>query len=278
MLKLDQHSRLAFIEFILYWEAEIQSRTLTSQFAISRQQAWQDLRIYCERFPKNCLLDGLTKAYRVLPTFCPQIVRPNLDDYLNWVANPSCIPQFTCEKTSPTASLKLPQRQVNLPTIRQLVKAKRASQRAEVDYVSLKNPNREGRIITPHSFFNTGLRWHLRAWCEKHREYRDFVLSRFRGDVELLGRSEMTGENDSNWHKEIELIFVPDRRLSPEQRAVIAHDYAMEDGELCVNTRAALAHYLLQQMQVNVTTLHANPEAQQLELVNINDVKEWLFH
>ena len=46
MQKLDQQSRLAFIDFILHWEGEIQIKTLTAQFSISRQQAWQDVRFY----------------------------------------------------------------------------------------------------------------------------------------------------------------------------------------------------------------------------------------
>lgn len=51
----------------------------------------------------------------------------------------------------------------------------------------------------------------------------------------------------------------------------------MHNGQLPLTTRAALAQYLLQQMQVNVKTLDAIPEAQQLELFNLHDVKPWLF-
>lgn len=277
MQKLDQQSRLAFIDFILYWEGEIQIKTLTAHFSISRQQAWHDVRAYCESFPQNCKSDPKEKVYRALSSFRPQLIISDIDQYLNWVENPNMLPQGTNKVFTKSPILKLPPRQVDPAIIRKLVVAMRSHQRIEVDYVSLTNPSREGRIIVPHTFFNTGLRWHLRAYCEKHQEYRDFVLSRFRGDVDLLGTSERTGECDQNWHQEIELVFVPDRRLDSEQKAVIAHDYKMQGGELRVSTRAALAHYLLQQMQVNIKTLHASPEAQQLELVNLSDVKPWLF-
>src|SRR5690625_5587511 len=82
--------------------------------------------------------------------------------------------------------------------MRGLVTAIRTQQRLEVDYVSLSNPNRQGRIIVPHTFVSTGLRWHLRAWCEKSQSYRDFVLSRFRGEPELLGDRKSTRLNSSH--------------------------------------------------------------------------------
>ncbi|MCD8514180.1 MAG: WYL domain-containing protein [Nitrincola sp.] len=147
----------------------------------------------------------------------------------------------------------------------------------EVDYVSLSNPDREGRIIAPHSFAKTGLRWHLRAWCEKSQEYRDFVLSRFRGIPDLEGKSQKTGEDDTAWHTFIDVIFAPDPRLTPAQKEVIEADYQMQNGQLRINTRACLAQYVIQEMQVNIKMLDPDPKAQQLILVNKDDISEWLF-
>lgn len=47
----------------------------------------------------------------------------------------------------------------------------------------------EIRLIAPHTLIYTGMRWHVRACCEKNRQYRDFVLSRLRGVPELLDKS-----------------------------------------------------------------------------------------
>lgn len=277
MNKSDQHSRLVFIDFVLYWDGAVQNRQLTYQFGISRQQAWQDLQCYAERFPANIAINIPNKPYCASPCFTPQLMVPDIDSYLHWVQTPAIFSHSAVGHLPQNSNLQLPPRQVNPAIIRTLVQAMRSQQRVEADYVSLTNPDREGRIISPYTFVNTGLRWHLRGWCEKHQEYRDFVLSRFRGEAEILGESEKTGIDDEVWHNEVELILVPDRRLTPEQQAVIAHDYQMEEGKLHIKTRAALAQYVLQQMQVNIKTLDAIPEAQQLELVNLNDVKPWLF-
>ena len=277
MHKSEQQSRLRFIEFILYWQGHIHNKQLVTQFGISRQQAWQDLQRYAELVPANLQPLQQHKPYQAAANLQPTLFTPDIDHYLRWVQHPACFEQPGEAKSSNSATLQLPPRQVSAGLIRVLVQALREQQRVEVDYVSLTNPDREGRIISPHTLVNTGLRWHLRGWCEKHREYRDFVLSRFRGEAELLGPAEKTGADDSAWHTEITLQLVPDRRLSPEQQAVLVHDYQMHNGQLQLTTRAALAQYLLQQMQVNVKTLDAIPETQQLELANLHDIKPWLF-
>lgn len=162
--------------------------------------------------------------------------------------------------------------------MRSLVSAIKQQRRVEVNYVSLSNPDGEGRIIQPHIFVKTGLRWHLRAFDEKHMEFRDFVLSRFCGEPELLDKATHTTEQDHGWNTYIELILIPDQRLNPKQKAVIEQDYQMQKGQLIIETRAALAQYLLQEMQVNIKFHDEYPEAQQLVLVNKDDIKQWLFN
>lgn len=47
-------------------------------------------------------------------------------------------------------------------------------------------PEAEIRLIAPHTLVYSGMRWHVRAYCDKNHDYRDFVLSRFRGVRELM--------------------------------------------------------------------------------------------
>ncbi|MDU0355791.1 WYL domain-containing protein [Paraglaciecola aquimarina] len=178
------------------------------------------------------------------------------------------------ESTSLTySSLQLPSRQVAPLVMRGLVNAINQKCRIEVDYVSLSNPDGEGRIIQPHIFIKTGLRWHLRAFDEKHREFRDLVLSRFGGELELLDKATHQGEQDQGWNTFVNIILAPDPRLSSAQKSVLEQDYQMQNGQLVIETRAALAQYLLQEMQVNFKYRDKSPEAQQLVLVNESDIK-----
>ena len=67
--------------------------------------------------------------------------------------------------------------------MRGLIGAIKQKKRVDVEYLSLNTSSFEDRVIQPHSLVKTGLRWHLRGYCEYCSEIRDFVLSRFRGNV-----------------------------------------------------------------------------------------------
>ncbi|WP_288132661.1 WYL domain-containing protein [Microbulbifer sp.] len=274
-----QNRRFWLIELIAYWEGRLTTRHLREFFGISRQLASSEIGHYRKAYPHNLLeyqrSDG---AHLPAPDFQRHHISDDVAEYLSWMSGlqasllPSQSPVYL-----PHFILPHPPRNITPEVIRPLVRALRESRRVEVDYGSIGNPNREGRIIVPHTFVNTGPRWHLRAWCEKNGDYRDFVLSRFHGQPEMLGKSPHTADGDEKWNTEITLIFEPDSRLNAEKKAVLEHDYGMTNGQLHLTTRAPLANYLLQEMRVNTKMLDGRPEAQQLVLVNFDDVQGWLF-
>lgn len=268
------HQRYRFIELIAYWEGRVNATTLAQQFGQSRQQNSADINAYKNLAPDNLLYDSSLKVNIPASTFLPKFISTQVDEYLHWFhigqMPPSVVPRLS-------ESLRIPSRKISPDIMRCLVAAIRQQKRIEVDYVSLNNPNREGRVIAPHSFVNTGLRWHLRAWCEKSGEYRDFVLSRFRGEPELLEKSDRTAAQDVGWNTQVTIILQPDPRLSPAKREVLENDYQMDGGQLHITTKACLVNYLLREMQINTKMLDGTPEAQQLVLVNQADIKRWLF-
>lgn len=60
----------------------------------------------------------------------------------------------------------------------------------------------------------------------------------------------------------------PDHRLTEAQQKIIAMDYGMENGHLDINTRAALAPYVLSRLGITLDNHHPDPLIQQLELTN----------
>lgn len=266
--------RLWFIELIAWWEGKTNASALINQFAISRVQAQQDIKRYQQQAPDNLRYCASNKGFTPTSLFQPMYINGDVIEYLNWLGQ---YEQLAEPAALPHHALALPARQVSAQVIRVLVSAMRQQKRVDVDYVSLSHPNHQGRNIVPHHFVKTGLRWHLRAFCEKSGEYRDFVLSRFRGEPELLSKSNHTAAEDNGWNTEINIILKPDPRLSPAQQQVIAQDYSMQHSQLTIKTRACLAQYLLQELQVNLRQPGISPEAQQLVVVNIDEVKPWLF-
>ncbi|MCY1536831.1 WYL domain protein [compost metagenome] len=162
--------------------------------------------------------------------------------------------------------------------LRPLLKACREGLRLECDYVSFNTPHVETRLIAPHTLVYTGMRWHVRAYCEKNRAYRDFVLSRFRGVPELIEDVSANGrEEDVGWNTPVQVIIEPDTRLKPEQRAIIETDFGMRNGRLVIETQGALVQYVLQRYQIDPTKVHAKASAQQIIVANLDDIKDWLY-
>ena len=150
--------------------------------------------------------------------------------------------------------------------------------RLEVEYVSLANPAPEGRLIAPHTLVYTGMRWHVRAYCEKNNQYRDFVLSRLRGQPELDGNSENGIDGDEVWNNEVTVIIEPDSRLTAAQKAIIEADFGMQNGQLLIPTRRALVKYVLQRYQIDPTKMEPRPEAQQIVVKNLTELEPWLYN
>lgn len=161
--------------------------------------------------------------------------------------------------------------------LRQIVKACRNQTRLEVDYRSVNTPDKDGRIIVPHSIVHSGMRWHVRAFCEKNNDYRDFVLTRFYATPDAVGSSEHSIVQGEAWNTQVNVCFTPDQRLSYEQQAIVANDYGMTENRLLIQVRGALVQYLMQMMRIDMNVIAADPRAQQIVIHNMDAVKQWLF-
>jgi predicted DNA-binding transcriptional regulator YafY len=267
--------RLWLIELLSYWEGGINTSSLIDAFNISRQQAMKDIHNYNELSPGALKYNSSKKRFEPTGELTFLFISGDVSEYLNWITGITPAQNYSSVQHE---SISHPPRRISPEIVRPLVTAVRNQQRVDVDYASISSASNEGRIIAPHTFVNAGLRWHVRAWCEKSQGYRDFVLSRFRGTPELQeGVTEHTVERDEAWNTYVTLVIKPDPRLSREQQAVLERDYLMEKGELRITTRAALAQYTLQNLQVSTKVLDANPVAQQLVLANYEQIKQWLY-
>ena len=133
-------------------------------------------------------------------------------------------------------------------------------------------------MIAPHTLVYSGYRWHVRAYCEKRAGYSDFVLSRFRGNPDIMDlESPNPIEEDIVWNTPVDIIIQPDSRLTPAQQAIIATDYGMTRKRLKITTRAALVPYALRQLQIDAHVQQSKPEAQQIVVANLEELRQWLF-
>lgn len=273
--------RYRFIETLVLWEGRLTTRHLCDTFGIGRQQASKDINNYIREVgPGNLEYDKFLKGYKPTATFKPQVTEGLADEYLHLMARNNELMNVFESLSLNVANaevLSVPVRDVKPEVLRPIMQAARQQKRLDVDYVSLNHPDREGRVIVPHTLVYTGLRWHVRAWCEKNGEYRDFVLSRFREIPDIMDDSEHGADGDEQWNTFDDLCIVPDPRLSKEQQEVVEGDYGMKTGMLQVSTRARLVPYVLQLLHINPNELADDPTAQQIILKNRDELAPWLF-
>ncbi|WJN61599.1 WYL domain-containing protein [Pseudomonas sp. SO81] len=282
-VRWDLALRYRLIETIAWWEGRLTTGHLMQSFGISRQQASKDINSYITDYaPKNLEYDKHLKGYVPSRHFKPLFIDDSASAYLHLLnQNHDRAPHIEglALAYAHTEVLEVPDRSVRPEVLRPLLKACREGLRLECEYVSFNTPDGETRLIAPHTLIYTGMRWHVRAYCEKNRDYRDFVLSRFRGEPGLMDdQSEHSQDLDSGWNTELAVVIEPDSRLKHEQRAIIEADYGMQNGQLLIETRGALVQYVLQRYQIDPTKVHAKAEAQQIVVANLDELKPWLYH
>jgi predicted DNA-binding transcriptional regulator YafY len=280
-VRWDLALRYRLIETVAWWEGRLTTGHLIQSFGISRQQASKDINTYItEHAPKNLTYDKQIKGYVPSKQFKPRFIDDSASAYLHLLyQNNERAPHIDglALAYAHTKVLDVPDRPIRPDILRPLLKACRDGLRLETEYVSLNTPLVEIRLIAPHTLIYTGMRWHVRAYCEKNRQYRDFVLSRLRGVPELLDKSENSAAMDDDWNSEISVIIKADERLDAAQKAIIETDFGMFEGQLVVPSRRALVKYVLQRYQIDPRSLNPNEEAQQIVVANLKELKPWLY-
>ena len=181
-------------------------------FGIGRQQASKDINNYKRSIgPGNLEYDGTAKGYRPSARFRPTVTQGKTEEYLDILAGGSDIQQILGQlpdSLTATEVLSVPTRQIPPSILRPLILAAKDHLRVEVDYVSLNQPDREGRIIVPHTLVWTGCAGMSGDGAKKSGLPR-FVLSRFRGEPEVLDASDHTGASDDDWHTLVTIEIAP---------------------------------------------------------------------
>ena len=280
-IKWDLLLRYRFIEIISYWEGRLTANHLMDAFKIGRQQASKDINWYKRQYPHNLDYDLQLKGHVPTAEFTPMFTRGSADEYLQILqANEDLSQHYANAFLHPTAThiMRPPTRGISPEILRPVIQACRERRRLDINYISLSTPEQpDGRLICPHTLVNNGFRWHVRAYCEKNQDYRDFVLSRIQGIPDVEDKARYYVDGDAAWNTKVDLIIVPHRQLTKPQQHVIATDYSMENGQLVIHTRAALVEYTLQILRIDKLSGQRPAVEQQVEILNFDEVKDYCF-
>ena len=260
-----QRARLKAIETLAYWKGRVNTSDLIRHFGISRAVALRDFKIYRGIAPRNLEYNPTDKVFAPAEGFSPHLGPPRFDDWITMYPG-------NCEFVERPLFDLLPE--ITRPTLT----AVNQGLALRVLYRSMEHPDGMERTLYPHTLVYTGFRWHVRAWCDFRKEFRDFNLSRMvRARVlDQKAPEHAIREQDSLWNRMVEIRLKANPGLSKKEQRLIKAEFGMLGKTLSITTRAALVMYVLQSFQVEIDK-GRNPRKNRLILSNRSALESYLW-
>jgi hypothetical protein len=247
-----KQERLAHIDFRLFFLGDVGRHDLMKRFGLAEAAATRDLADYKKRAESNLEYDTKAKLYKATSDFKPlfdyqadqvlaALSKGIGDDLVN-----APKPYIACETPS----------QLNKPDVGVLSHITRAiynKSALAIQYRSMRSGATE-REIVPFCLVDNGLRWHVRAYDRRRSQFMDLVITRISNPStaqEPDPNEQELKDSDIQWNRIVELEIVAHPSL--EHKETIEVDYAMTEGVLHINVRAAVAGYLLRRWNVDCT-------------------------
>jgi len=276
-MKWNVEQRLSFLEARLFWEGRVNRKDLMTRFGISVPQASSDLQKYQKLAPKNIKYDKSGKFYYASSNFKPKIISPNPNDFFsqlhlisNGVFQKNASFLYTVPEFDVTPS---PERYADMDTLRKILKAIKENKALEIEYQSMSQPDSVCRWIMPFAFGHDGFRWHIRAYCDINREFRDFIAGRILS-IKRERPHEIDFSKDILWHWHVTFKIAPHPGFSEGQRKAIELDYGMENGIAYIKVRAAFVFYLKKRLGLDKGHEKKPPHEQHIVLINHREIEE----
>lgn len=250
-LSFAQKQRLAYIDFCLLFKGVVGRQDLINRFEVGLSAGSRDFTLYKELAPTNLRYDSADKRYFQTNEFKPVFehdaqktltkLANNISDGFDGIGDI----HFPVEAPS---SLNVP----DIFIVARLVQAILQNKAVSVIYTSLTSGS-GARELVPHAIVDNGLRWHVRAYDRKSQSFRDFVLTRVsKVTIKEQAQPDEQASADQEWQRLIPLQLVPHPKNVAFSTA-IEMDYGMENAQLLINVRAAMAGYLLRRWNVDCT-------------------------
>lgn len=261
--------RLRVMEGVLDWEGEIGNARVRKLFGVQPVQASRLLAEFRTRLGDRITEDGRARLLRPINP-SQQCSTMSLDEYIRQTYsvedNDSCIVDARVDFTDVRPSVFATMRRAAL-----------TETGVAISYASMTNPIPSERIVFPHSIVHVGRRWHVRAWCSKRSEFRDFTLGRIMTAAHVETEATHTLINDAAWNKLVQVRLVAHRNLSQEQQLVVRTEYFGGTAGRRQSVRACLVQYVIQDLRAAVHPEREVPPEYQMEVANVTELRKWLF-
>jgi hypothetical protein len=281
---ISQH-RLSLLKSILQWEGRLNNGRLRELFDLSGVRASEWIREFREQYPNWTTWDSKTRSYHATPEVYRSVGNADLrrqedavslSQYLALVGIPYAAAGESLSGRMLWAAF--PDLSVPSPRIFALVsEAIRTHRVLQITYRSMREPAPHQRTISPHSLIRAGRRWHARAFCSTHQDFRDYALGRIENAKMLDTPSERLEHDDTAWMTMVRVRLVAHPDLTPEQESLIRFEYFNNTAARADTCRGALVGYFIQDVRAATDTKTQRPPEYQLAVANIDEVRQWLF-
>lgn len=261
--------RLRIMEGVLVWEGEIGNARVRKLFDIQPVQASRLLGEFRSLMGDRIIEDGRAKVLKLTSPVSFETTI-SLEEYArNTLAG---------EDTNPCViDARVDLTEVQPTVFAVLRKASLTKTGVTISYASMTNPEFDERMIFPHSIIHIGRRWHVRAWCAKRHDFRDFTLGRIQSALHVTEVAPRTVDDDEAWQEVVMVKLAAHRRLSAQQQEVVRGENfrGLEVRHLPI--RACLVQYVIQDIRATIDPEKEVPPEFQIEVVNAGQLKEMLF-
>lgn len=248
-IQYAQRERLAYIDYCLQYFGKVSRRSLVRHFNAGLASCSRDFKLYSSLANKNLKLSHADKEYYRTESFKPLFYHDltsvltslekgfgsnvsNVEKGADWILNTSMPINIDLEIFSAlTRSI----------TLKSPIK---------IEYQSL-NIGAKSCIVVPHSIYNNGFHWCIRAYDRMSERFDYLVCSRIESIniLESSVRQHETINADEEWQHQVVLRLVPHPRL--QYKKPIELDYQMINGQLALSLRSSLVKSLIEYWNVD---------------------------
>lgn len=262
--------RLRYILLKSYWEGEVSRADLVDMFDIAPAQVTRDFSALRKEYPGAVIYDMSVRRYVPDRHIEKYVNAYSFDEYysVSLISN-----KYACVMNNQN-------RAIDAHVYRVINMAIRSFLGVKISYNSMNDPTGlKSRVIYPHSIIHSGFRWHVRAYEQQSKSFKDFNLARINLAPTLSSKKlkAANSDNDTFWNTMVTLLLTPNQQLNGPQRKVIAAEHNGNDESMViqVKTRAALLLYTLHLYEV--TDFSETPAlAQHLQIGNLSEVRQYL--
>lgn len=269
--------RIAQLELLLTWEGRLGNARLREVLGLTTVRASQWIREFREEHPAWTQWDSVTRTFEATAEFYREKSQgdaESLTKYLSLVGLPSAGGTVN----QPVVVTAYTEIATPKPYIFALLSnAARLNRAVEITYRSMSEPKPHIRIIFPHSVVRAGRRWHVRAYCEFRKQFRDYAIGRI-VSARLLDRdASFTMKDDKDWMTEVPVRLIAHPDLTLEQEDLIRFEYFKGTAARVTTCRGPLVSHYVQDIRAAVNIETQRPPDYQLAVENIKEVGKWLF-